>query len=236
MTFIPGQFIEISLPGYGEGPVAPCSDPKDKKHIEIVVRDVGSLTHAVNQLVEGDKIFVRGPYGNGWPMRKLYHRDLVIMSGGMGIIPLRPLLFSALEKPHMFGKVYLLLGAKDQRSHLFRDDFTTWKKKFYYFKTIVDKADPEYKGLVGVVTDLLKPLNIKGNRASGLVCGPEVMCPFCVEAMEHKSIDKNNIFASLERRMKCGIGLCQHCSCGQYLVCKDGPVFSWNEIKEEMEK
>lgn len=236
INFTPGQFIEISLPGFGESPVAPCSDPADKNSIEIVVRDVGSLTEAVNNLVIGDQIHLRGPYGNGWPVAKLYKQDLVILAGGMGIIPIRPLLYQILKHPEKFGKIFLLLGARDPQSHIFRDDFAVWKKKFYLFKTIVDQAPKNYLGLKGVITDLLKPLKLNPKKTFALICGPEVMCPFCVEHLENKSIPPERIFVSLERRMKCGLGLCQHCNCGKYLVCQDGPVFPWSDIKEEINK
>ena len=236
LDFKPGQFIEISLPGFGESPVAPCSDPIDNKFVEIVVRDVGSLTRAINSLAVGDKIHLRGPYGNGWPLKKLLHHDLIILAGGTGIIPLRPLLFNIINNPKKYGKIYLLLGAKDPQSHIFRDNFAVWKKKFFHFKTIVDQAPNNYLGLKGVITDLLKPLKLNPKKTVALMCGPEVMCPFCVESLEQKSIPSDRIFISLERRMKCGLGLCQHCNCGKYLVCQDGPIFDWETIKDELRR
>lgn len=236
LNFVPGQFIEISLPGFGEGPVAPCSDPNEKKFFEIVVRQVGSLTKKVSSLVVGDQLFFRGPYGNGWPIKKLKNKDLILMAGGMGLIPLRPLIFEAMEKRHYFGKIYLLIGSKNPDNFLFQDEYKNWVKKLYYLKTIVDQASTNYKGRTGVLPDLLGPLEIKSHKTAALICGPEVMCPFCVTKLVDKKIAISDIFLSLERRMRCGIGECQHCNVGKYLVCQDGPVFSWDQIKDEINK
>lgn len=236
LKFIPGQFIEISLPGFGEGPVAPCSDPNTKDSFEIVVRAVGSLTKKISKLVPGDSLNFRGPYGNGWPINKLKKKDLILMAGGMGLIPIRSLVFKALSDKHYFGKIYLLTGARNPESLLFRDDYKEWSQSLHYFKTIVDQAPKNYIGRIGVVTNLLKSLNINPKNSYGLICGPEVMCPFCVEELINKGVDEDKVLLSLERRMKCGIGQCQHCSVGKYLVCQDGPVFSWYQVKSEINK
>jgi NAD(P)H-flavin reductase len=236
LEFNPGQFVEISLPGFGEGPVAPCGDPSDQKSFEIVVRSVGSLTRKIAGLVVGDKINFRGPYGNGWPINKMRKKDLVIMAGGMGIIPMRSLVLMALNNPRQFGQINLLVGSRNPESLLFREDFKLWSEKLHYFKTIVDQAAEDYKGRIGVVTDLVKSLKLDPKKTFGLICGPEVMCPFCVQSLVDKGIPEKQLLLSLERRMKCGVGECQHCNVGKYLVCQDGPVFSWDQIKNEVGK
>jgi NAD(P)H-flavin reductase len=236
LKFIPGQFVEISLPGFGEGPVAPCSDPNNQKEFEIVVRAVGSLTKKITELVIGDSFYFRGPYGNGWPINSFRKKDLIIMAGGMGIIPMRSLIHQAISSPHRFGKISLLIGAKNPESFLFKNEFKQWSGKLHYFKTIVDQAPGDYKGRTGVVSDLVKSIPINPKKTIGLICGPEVMCPFCVDSLTKKEIPDKQILLSLERRMKCGFGICQHCNVGKYLVCQDGPIFSWDQIKDEIKK
>ena len=236
LRFLAGQFIEISLPGYGEGPVAPCSDPNIKGSLEIVVRNVGSLTKAVNNLLEGDEIFIRGPYGNSWPLKDFYHKDIVIISGGLGIVPIRPLLFELMKNTFKYGNTTLLMGARNPDSFIFKEDFEVWHKYFNYFKTIVDQAPDNYKGRTGVITELLKPLKFNPKKTVAVMCGPEVMCPFCVETLGSKDIAFNNVYVSMERRMRCGIGLCQHCNCGELLVCKDGPIFTWDDVVGELKR
>lgn len=233
LNYKPGQFIEISLPGFGEGPVAPCGDPRDK-YLEIVVRDVGSLSRAVRKKVVGEEIFIRGPYGIGWPMNKLVKKDILMIAGGMGIIPIRPLLFNLVKHPLRYGSTSLLVGARDPETQLFKEDFSFWHQNLDYFKTIVDKASNNYKGRTGLITELVETTKFNPKKTIVLICGPEPMCIPCIDILQKRQIPAENIYISLERRMKCGIGKCQHCSCGKYLVCQDGPVFSWLDIKEEL--
>lgn len=235
LHFLPGQFIEISLPGFGEGPVAPCSDPEDKKGFEIVVRNVGPLTNQINKLFPGDCLFFRGPYGSGWPIRKT-GKNLLIIAGGMGLIPLRPMIFKLIKNQGIFDNISLFIGSRNPESFIFKSEFPIYKKHFSHFKTIVDKAKNNYLGQIGLITDLLDLYPIDGKNTMAFICGPEPMYLSTIEKLLSKGFDDKNIWLSFERRMKCAVGLCQHCSLGRFLVCKDGPIFSWNQIKNELSK
>lgn len=233
MSFNPGQFVQVSLPHFGEATYAICSDPKEKEYFELCVRGCGNASNALVKLLPEDDIFIRGPYGNGWPTNLLKGKEIILIAGGMGIVPIRPLIFQLLN--HQIKNVSLFAGFKTDEHILFEDDLLAWKKKIEV-NVAVEHSSPVFWGKKGMITALLNEHHFKAGSSIILMCGPEIMCPYCNDELLKKGIQEDQIFISFERRMECGVGVCQHCNIGKYLVCKDGPVFRLDAIKEEIKK
>ncbi len=236
INFSPGQFVQVSLPHFGEATFAPCSDPNQKKYFSLCIRNQGSTSEALTKLQVGEEISILGPYGKGWPVDKLIDKNILLIVGGMGIVPIRPLIFELLKYRKEFKKISLLAGFKTPHHILFEEDFLIWKNKLDYLRVAVEKDDKNWWGQSCMITELIKKKKINQKNTVILMCGPEVMFPHCNKILFNKKIDKKNIYVSMERRMECGIGLCQHCNIGKYYVCKDGPVFRWDIIEEELNK
>lgn len=231
--FQSGQFVQVSVPGFGEMPISICSDPSEKKYFQVCVRAVGAASEALNKFKAGERISVRGPYGHGFPIDLAKKRNLLIIAGGCGIEPLRPLIFAALNNPKKFQKVQIFYGAKSKSDLLFVSEYAKWAKNID-FQLTLDKAEPgELAGLscgIGNVTVLFDCVKLLENSIAFL-CGPPVMYKFVLEQLKKHGFKDEDIFLSLERRMHCAIGVCQHCAIGSKYVCKDGPVFSYAELK-----
>lgn len=232
----PGQFIEVGLPGFGEGPFAICSANQEKKNFEVCARNVGQLTNKIHQLKKGDQLMVRGSYGNGFP--EIDKTETLLVAGGLGIIPLRSLILTQIKK-RLADKLTLFYGAKTPQDFLFRDEFRKWEKAGLKLHLTIDKSCPGWNSCVGVVTVLFdkvfKNPNYLSNQAPNqlaILCGPPVMYKFVLEKLHQYGFRDENIYLSLERRMHCGVGVCQHCAIGSKYVCKDGPVFRFSEIRE----
>jgi len=241
LDFQPGQFVEMTMPHFGNITMAPCSSPKNKRAFELCVRGVGSTSNALVKLLPGDKISLRGPYGHGWPTDKFQSHNIVVIAGGMGIVPLRPILLDVENKFH-FGKISLFAGFKKPEDVIFETDLKRWKKKFKVHATVEQislgsarQADHKFWGGRGLIIESLETATLD-KKSIVLMCGPEAMYHHCAQVLAQKGIIERQIYVSLERRMECGIGLCQHCSCGKYLVCTDGPVFRLDKIKNELNK
>lgn len=228
-TFKPGQFIELSIPGFGEGPFAPCNKP-GTDYIELCIRDAGKTTSRLHQMKIGDKVAIRGPYGNGWNTDKK-GENLIIVVGGLGLVPLRTLI---LGKNEFFGKdakFQVFYGARSPKDMIFRYEFENWRKNNVEVNLSIDKSAPGWVGNTGLVTDLLDKIELL-TGAKVFVCGPPVMYKPVIEKLRQKGFSDESFFISLERRMHCGIGVCQHCAVGPYYTCKDGPVFAYNQLKD----
>jgi len=235
LNFSPGQFVQISLPHFGEATFAPCSDPNNKEFFNLCIRDQGSTSAALTKLQVGEEMIIRGPYGNGWPIGKLIGKDILLLVGGMGIVPIRPLIYELLKYKKEFKKISLLAGFKTPHHLLFNEDFLSWKTKLDYMQVAVEKGDRNWWGECCMITELIKKMKIDPKNTVTMMCGPEIMFQFCNEVLcGTKKIMKNNIYVSMERRMECGVGLCQHCNIGKYYVCKDGPVFRLDKIEKEI--
>jgi len=230
----PGQFMELSLPGFGEAPFAPCNVP-DSEYIELCVRSTGRLTEKLHTLKVGDRVGLRGPYGNGWPVMAnnklpMVKQNLLIVVGGLGLVPLRTLI---LGKEKFLGKetkVQIFYGARHPDDMLFRHEYNLWKKSNIEIELTVDKECANWKGCIGLVTELFDKREIVQNSIAFL-CGPPVMYRPVLEKLLAKKFEEDEIFLSLERRMHCGVGVCQHCAVGPYYTCKHGPIFSWTQLK-----
>lgn len=228
----PGQFVEVSLLGIGEAPISISSSPTKLGSFELVVRNVGKLTAALHKLEAGDEVGIRGPFGKGFPVRILEGNDLLFIAGGLGIVPLRSLINYVIDNRRDFGKVTILLGCKSPKEMLFGDEVSEWQKRLdVNFNCTVDRADPEWKGNVGLITSLIPGINLEPERTFGVVCGPPIMYKFVIKELLKKEIPERQILVSLERHMKCGLGKCGHCQINGHYCCQDGPVFSYDQVK-----
>jgi len=233
--FTPGQFIELSLAGYGEIPVGLANNPGDEA-IQVVVRQVGNVTRNVPRLEKDDRVGVRGPLGNGFLPEWIDGKNLLIVGGGCGMPPLRSLFLYGINNSDRFNGVTFCYGSRTKKHLLFRDEYPEWKEKAD-LKITVD-TDQEGWGEevgvhcnVGVVTNILSQDLIKKDTVACL-CGPPIMYRFVIQELEEYGMAGEDILVSLERRMKCGVGKCQHCTVGDKYVCLDGPVFKYSDIKD----
>ncbi|MFC1612837.1 FAD/NAD(P)-binding protein [Patescibacteria group bacterium] len=239
---LPGQIVEIGVPGFGEAPFAPCSCSSENKYFQICVRRAGSLTNKMSMLKKGDRMTFRGPYGLGvFPKTE---RNLLLIAGGIGLIPLRPLINRERIPPVSTGtsqggltpfikggtkKIQLFYGVKSQKDMIFKDEYPEWKK-YIDMRITLDQKEQGWKGHIGMITTLCKDTKICGNPVV-ILCGPPIMYKFVLKELKKLQIKEEDIYISLERRMHCGIGVCQHCAIGSKYVCKDGPVFKWSDVK-----
>lgn len=231
-----GQFFQVAIPHLGEATFAPCSDIENNKRFELCVRASGSTTNQMVKLLPGDELLVRGPYGNSWPITKMIGKNVIIAAGGMGLVPLRPLIFELLRYRKEFKKIALFSGFRTPHHVLFEKDLRNWSKKFDYLKVVVEKGETGWWGDTGMITDAIGKMSIDPLSTVVLMCGPDIMYKFCNQVFYDKGLKPDHIYVSMERRMECGVGLCQHCNIGKYLVCKDGPVFRFDQIEGEVGK
>ncbi|MFO7870396.1 MAG: FAD/NAD(P)-binding protein [Kiritimatiellia bacterium] len=233
----PGQFAEVSVAGIGEAPISISSSPTQSGGFEMVIRNVGNVSGALHRMKEGSRVGIRGPYGVGFPVdTELKGRDLLFICGGIGLVPVRSAINYVLDNRGDYGKVTILFGAKTPAERLFTGELETWDKADDVdFRETVDAAGEKWEGNTGVITTLIPDLDIDVNTSSVVVCGPPVMYKFVMLELEKKKIPFENVYLSLERRMKCGVGKCGHCQINGLYVCKDGPVFRYSDIREVRE-
>jgi len=235
LNFVGGQFVMLSLFGYGEAAISISSDPDDASGLDLTIQEVGDVTGALFRLQEGGEVGIRGPYGNGWPLSKAEGKNLLLISGGCGCGTLRPVILSHRNHPGMFKYVEALHGARTPREIIYRKDYEDAWTKIPDTRILlsVDVVQPgeEWNHTVGVVTTLFEEMKTRPEDSVVLICGPEIMMKFAVSGLLRRGFSEDQIFCSMERRMRCGIGLCGHCQLGSKYVCKDGPVFSYAELK-----
>lgn len=231
--YLPGQFLELSVLGVGEAPISITSSPT-RGCLEISVKSMGRVTKSLHELEAGDFVFIRGAYGNGFPVGVLEGKEIVFIGGGIGLAPLRSLINYMIDKKN-FKKIYILYGARTPDDLVFMREFAEWgKENNVELHLTVDRGGSDWKGNVGVVGALLKKINL-GPEAFAVVCGPPVMIKFVVRDLKSMNFPDDRIILSMERLMKCGIGKCGHCNIGEKYVCIDGPVFTLGDIKENRE-
>jgi len=230
--FLPGQFVELTVFGLGEAPFSIPSSPNNKDYFQLCIRDIGNVSGALHRMKPGDKIGIRGPFGNGYfPFEKMKGKDVMIVAGGLGLAPVMPLIHTILEDRENYKRLVIIYGSIDPENILFKKDIEDWKKRDDIELCLtVDNPDEAWQGEVGVCTNLIPGIDC-GSDSYAVVCGPPVMYKFVVSEFEKKCIKPENIFLSLERRMECGVGKCNHCHVGNKLSCIDGPVFSLWEIR-----
>ena len=229
--FMPGKFLMVSVFGYGEMPLAISSSPLKTDSLQLTVNDVGNISHAMHQLQEGDKIGLRGPFGKGFPVSRFRKKNVLFVSGGCGMAPLMPAVHAVVDKRKEFGNISILYGCKNSDHILFRNTLEEWGKlNGINVLLTVDECTPEWKGHCGVVTKLFNKVQI--NPENTIVCsvGPPIMLHFVLKDLKKLGFKDEQIYASLERLMHCGIGKCAHCNIAGKYVCIDGPVFNGKEL------
>ena len=231
LEFKPGQILEVSLFGFGEIPIGYASSPTRKNTFDIVIRSVGRVSKAINNLNKGDTLYVRGPLGSGFDLDAMRGHNILIVAGGIGLCPTRSMIKYILDRRSEFKDFTLFFGAKSPKEQLFLEDLAAWRKSndVSYYET-VDKADADWKGNTGVITTLFKQKSITPDYKV-IICGPPIMYKFVIRELKGLGITDGNIYLDLERRMKCGIGKCGHCQINDKYVCVDGPVFKYEQIK-----
>jgi NAD(P)H-flavin reductase len=230
--YLPGQFNMLYVYGVGEVPISISGNPGDLDLLVHTTRAVGTVTKAMRKLKVGDSIGVRGPYGTSWPVDRAAGADVVIIAGGIGLAPLRPVIYYLLDHRDKFNKIVLLYGTRTPDDILYKNELKKWRGRFDIETHItVDRAVGAWQGNVGVVTTLIGKAPFDPMNALAMVCGPEIMMRFTAMALQKRGVSDDKIYVSMERNMKCGIGLCGHCQMGSEFVCKDGPVYNYDYIK-----
>ena len=233
----PGQFMMVYVFGVGEVPISVSGALDRPAPLVLTVRSVGAVTRAVCASEPGAILGVRGPFGIGWPIAAAAGADVVVLAGGIGLAPLRPVLLHALERKADYGEIVLLYGARTPADLLYGDELDRWAGDAAVEVT-VDAADTAWQGKVGVVPQLVAGARFDAPSAAAFVCGPEVMMRFGVQALLERGVAPERIYVSLERNMRCGIGHCGHCQLGPTLICRDGPVYAyataapWLQVRE----
>lgn len=232
-VFTPGQFNMLSVFGVGEVPISFSGDPAEPGRLVHTIRVVGPVSAALARLGPDDHLGIRGPFGVGWPMGEAEGRDVVIVAGGLGLAPLRPALYRLLAERGRYGKIVLLYGTRSPEEILFRRELESWRRRIDVdIEVTVDHAVEDWRGHVGVVTTLIPRAAFDRRHAIALICGPEVMMRFAIAALRDAGLADDAIYLSMERNMKCAIGLCGHCQFGTVFVCRDGPVFRYDRIRD----
>lgn len=236
-SFAPGQFNMLYIYGVGEIPISISGDSSKTHAIVHTTRAVGAVSKAMRKLRKGDTLGVRGPFGTPWPVDRAEGHDVVFVAGGIGLPPLRPALYRILSHREKYGKVVLLYGTRTPADILFRAELERWRARLDVdvFVT-VDRAERSWKGNVGIVTNLIPKAPFDPGRTIAMLVGPEIMMRFTVMELLKRGIPEENVYLSMERNMKCGIGLCGHCQYREVFVCKDGPVFAYPRIKDLLTK
>ncbi len=231
--FDTGQFVELTLPGEGEAPFTPSSSPAQTEQMEITIMKTGRVTGMLHECEKGQKVGIRGPYGNGYPIDDFAGKDIYIVGGGVGLAPIRSLFLTLVERIKDFKSVVCRFGAKTPEDFIYKNTlFGDWQNiDGVDIKLTVDNADGGWDGNVGVVTTILDPEDVDIENSVAIVCGPPVMMKFATLKLLEFEFMPKDIYLSMEKNMSCGFGKCGHCMLGKYYVCKDGPVFTYDQIR-----
>jgi NAD(P)H-flavin reductase len=237
LDFAPGQFTMLLAYGVGEVPISVSGDPATPEILQHTVRDVGSVSHALVTAPIGATLGVRGPFGVGWEVHRGRGSDIVIVAGGIGLAPLRPAVLEVCSDRGSFGRVLLLYGARTPEEILFSEDLRAWSADHGIdVEVIVDHGQHGWNGRVGLVTRLIERAHFEADKAFALVCGPEVMIRHSARALTERGVSPSRVRVSMERSMKCGIGLCGHCQLRELFLCVDGPVLDFDRAAPLMSR
>jgi NAD(P)H-flavin reductase len=235
--FQPGQFSMLWVFGVGELPISISGDPSERDRLIYTVRSVGQATQTLISRAVGEAVGVRGPFGIGWPLKQAQGRDVVVVAGGIGLAPLRPVIYEVLHNREKYGRLVILYGARSPRDLLYRKELTAWaRQRETQVLVTVDYGGMSWRGHVGVVTTLFKNARLQPERSMAMACGPEIMMRFVARDLETHGFARENIYLSMERNMKCAVGFCGHCQYGPHFICKDGPIFSYDRMRPLLEK
>jgi len=236
IAFRTGQFIELSIPGVGEGPFTPSSSHFVSEIMDVTIMKAGYVTKHIHRTQVGDRVGLRGPYGTWYPLEKFEGKDLLILGGGCGLAPLRSFFLTLLAEVEKYRSVTFLAGAKTPQDCIFKDEVTGWRKyPNVHFLRAVDVIPPgeNWDEEVCLVTKLLEKIQIDTAHNPAVVCGPPVMMKFGTRDLLKMGYREDQIYLSMEKKMYCGFGQCRHCVMGEYYACKHGPVFTYAQIKNE---
>lgn len=230
-AFLPGQFNMLYPFGVGESAISISGDPQRPERLVHTIRAVGTVTRALQEMRRGDVLGVRGPFGRPWPVAEAQGKDLVIIAGGIGLAPLRPVIYYVVNNRDAFGRVVLVYGTRTPQDILYLKELERWRGRFdLEVEVTVDSADPSWKGHTGVVTKHIGRTTFAADGAVAMMCGPEIMMRFAARELETLGMTQQRIFITMERNMRCGAGLCGHCQLGSAFVCKDGPVYRYDQM------
>ena len=228
----PGQFMMVSMPHCGEAPISISSPPTWPGTIHLSVRRAGKLTNAMHGLRVGDSIGLRGPFGRPFPMKQLKERDLLFVAGGIGLAPLRAVINGCLDQRDQFGTITVLYGSRTPSDIAFQDDLGLWQKQGVDCRLTVDTAETGWDGTVGLVTSLMDDIAPDPGQSTALICGPPLMFRAVLKQLATMGFTDHQVLTTMERHMKCGVGICRHCHMDGKLACVDGPVFSLAELRK----
>ncbi|MBI5474986.1 MAG: FAD/NAD(P)-binding protein [Ignavibacteriae bacterium] len=231
-SFLPGQFNMLYVYGVGEAAISISSDPTKKATLEHTIHRVGTITTALSNKKRGDVIGIRGPFGSSWPLDVAQGKDVCIVTGGIGLAPLRPVIYSLLKQREEYGRIIILYGGRSPLDLLYRVELERWEdEKNVEVLVTVDRGDSSWKGHIGVVTSLFSYIKLDTQNTVAYVCGPEIMMKYTIDELERRGLGPDQVFLSMERNMKCAVGFCGHCQYGPTFICKDGPVFPLPRIR-----
>ncbi len=230
--FDAGQFVELAIPGLGEAPFTPSSSPHADQ-FEITIMKIGRLTGALFEKKPGDLLAIRGPYGNRYPLEQFNNKEIFIVGGGVGLPPLRSLFLALLNEKMNYKKIYIRYGTRTPRDIVYKKQITEWSKlKGVDIVLTVEVPDEQWRGPVGVVTVILDRIPVDFKKSVAISCGPPIMLKFVTQKLLEAGFNGKDIYLSMESNMSCGFGKCNHCRLGHFYICKDGPVFTWEQIKD----
>ncbi len=229
--FRPGQFNMLYAFGAGEVPISMSGPVAQSSRYIHTIRATGAATRTLERLREGDQLGVRGPFGKGWPVDKMAGKSVLIIAGGLGLAPLRPLIYNLLAAEQAVEDVRLFYGAKNPAERLYGNEIKNWSQQISVYSS-VDMATTAWQGNVGAVTGLLAGATVVPEKTIAFICGPEIMMRFAIQELTNKNLPRSSIHLSMERNMKCATGHCGHCQWGPTFICKDGPVFCYEDIQQ----
>jgi len=234
---MPGQFVEVSVFGIGEAPISVSSSPTHKGSFQMVIRNAGNVTHILNQIQKGDKLGIRGPFGTHFPVEtEMKGKDIVFICGGLGLVPVRSAITYVLDNRKNYGSLTILYGTKSPAELLFVKEVKQWASQDNVtYRETVDRGDETWTGNVGVITTLMTDMTVDPRNTVAIICGPPVMYKFAIASLYRTGMVAKNIYVSLERHMKCGVGKCGHCQISELYVCQDGPVFKFADVADVQE-
>jgi sulfite reductase subunit B len=232
IAFRTGQFVEMTVPSVGEAPFTPSSNPKIEDTMELTIMKVGRVTEVLHGMSAGEEIAVRGPYGAGYPLKDFEGKEVLIIGGGVGLAPLRSLIFALLNEKRKYKRIIVKYGSRSPKDIVYKDLIKEWtKSKDMEFEMTVDTGDETWKGNVGLITTLVKKdMGLDERNSVAVVCGPPIMMKFATFKLIDIGYEPRNIHLSMEKNMSCGFGKCGHCRIGPYYACKDGPVFTYDKL------
>ncbi|MGB7055789.1 MAG: FAD/NAD(P)-binding protein [bacterium] len=232
IDFEAGQFAELTIPTIGEAPFTPSSSPYDED-LEFTIMKIGRVTEALFDLKEGELVGVRGPFGKPYPLHDFRGKEVFIVGGGVGFAPLRSLFLALLHDLKAYKKIYIRYGARTPKDIVYKHLIPEWQKiDGVDMLFTVDVGDDSWQGRVGVVTVILDKIPVDVKNSPTVVCGPPLMMKFATQKLVEAGFKHENIYLSMEKNMSCGLGKCNHCRVGKFYVCKDGPVLTWQDVKD----